>query len=153
MALAAAAAAAPSKEIVTPSPCRSGAAPIDWSPTGQWIAHFLPDGLHLVAPDGASKRVLKAPQSWLRFTRDGSRLILVRHGEKRQVELTTWDIAADREVKTVTLPLAPATDIEGLALSPDDSHIILGAGVPTSDIWLLEQLEPSSSLLTRLLRR
>jgi Tol biopolymer transport system component len=130
-----------------------GGAPTDWSPTGEWIAHFLPDGLHLISPDGASKRVLKVAQGWLRFTRDGTRLILVRRGANRQWGLTTWDIAADREVKTVALPLASATDIQGLTLSPDDSRIILAAGVPTSDIWLLEQFEPPSSLWTRLLRR
>jgi len=95
-----------------------GGAPTDWSPTGEWIAHFLPDGLHLISPDGASKRVLKVAQGWLRFTRDGTRLILVRRGANRQSELTTWDVAADREVKTIALPLASATDIQGSPFRP-----------------------------------
>jgi eukaryotic-like serine/threonine-protein kinase len=122
-----------------------GGAPTDWSPTGQWIAHYRPDGLHLVAPDGVSKRVLKIGPSWFRFTRDGARLILVRRAGNRQWELTTWDVAADREVKTIALPLASTADVQGLTLSPDNSHIIVAAGTATSDIWLLEQFEPPAA--------
>ena len=42
--------------------------------------------------------------------------------------------------RSSALPLASTADIRGMALSPDDLHIILGTGTATSDIWLLEQL-------------
>jgi hypothetical protein len=29
-----------------------------------------------------------------------------------------------------------------MSLSADESNVIVGAGTPTSDIWLLEQFEP-----------
>lgn len=130
-----------------------GGAPTDWSPTGQWIGHYRPDGLHLVAPDGALKRVLKIGPSSFRFTRDGARLILARRGANRQWELTTWDVTTDREVKTVALPLASTTTVAGLALSPDNSHIIVAAGTATSDIWLLEKFELPAAPWARWLRR
>jgi hypothetical protein len=58
--------------------------------------------------------------------------------------LTTWNVATAREVHSVGLPLASSADVQGLTLAPDDSHIIVGAGADTSDIWLLEQFEPRS---------
>jgi Tol biopolymer transport system component len=131
-----------------------GGGATDWSPTGQWIAHSRPDGMHLVSPDGAATRVLAGLRSGsFRFSRDGSRLFAVRRGENRQWELTIWDVAAARELRVVALPLASSADIQGLALSPDDSRIIVGAGTTTSDIWLLEQFEPPSPPWARWLRR
>jgi hypothetical protein len=41
--------------------------------------------------------------------------------------------------------LAVSAVVEGLALSPDETRIIVGAGTPTSDIWLLEQFDPPAA--------
>jgi Tol biopolymer transport system component len=120
-----------------------GGGPTDWSSTGQWIAHERPDGMYLVAPDGSATRVLAGLRSSaFRFSHDASRLVAVRRGAARQWELTVWDVAAGRELRSIPLPLASTADVAGMALSPDDSHVILGAGTTTSDIWLLEQFEP-----------
>jgi hypothetical protein len=45
--------------------------------------------------------------------------------------------------------LAVSAVVEGLALSPDETRIIVGAGTPTSDIWLLEQFEPPAAPWSR----
>ena len=130
-----------------------GGGATDWSPTGEWIAHSRPDGMHLVSPDGASRRVLAGLRSGaFRFSHDGSRLLAVRRDKDQRWELTIWDVAAGRQVRTVALPLASAADLQGLALSPDNSRIIVGAGTNTSDIWLLEQFEAPSPLWARWFR-
>jgi Tol biopolymer transport system component len=131
-----------------------GGGSTDWSPTGQWIAHVRPEGMRLVSPDGTSRRVLaglRAPS--FRFSSDGARLFAVRRGASQQWELTIWDVGTGRELRTVALPLASSADVQGMALSPDDSRIILGAGTTTSDIWLLEQFEPPAPPWAAWLRR
>ncbi len=114
--------------------------------------------MHLVSPDGASTRVLAGLSALrsgaFRFSRDGSRLLAIRQAKKnRGWELTIWDVAADRELSALALPLAASADIQGMTLSPDGSRIIVGAGTDTSDIWLLEQFEPPSPPWARWLRR
>jgi Tol biopolymer transport system component len=131
-----------------------GGAPTDWSRTGEWIAHGRPDGMHLVSADGTATRVLAGLRSGaFHFSRDGSRLMAVTRGANRQWELTIWELAAARQMRVVALPLPSTADVQGMALSPDDSYIVLAAGTPTSDIWLLEQFEPLSAPLARWLRR
>jgi WD40 repeat protein len=76
-----------------------------------------------------------------RFSHDGARLFAVRRGQTRRWELAVWDVAAGHELRVVALPLASESDLEWLALSPDDTRIIASAGTNTSDIWLLEQFE------------
>ena len=36
-----------------------------------------------------------------------------------------------------------------MAVTPDDSRIIVSAGINASDIWLLERFEPPRSVLAR----
>jgi Tol biopolymer transport system component len=131
-----------------------GGGTTDWSPTGEWVAHSRPDGLHLVSPDGASRAVLAGlTTNWFRFSHDGSRLLAARRGDRGRWELSTWDVAAGREIRSIVLPLASSANVQGLALSPDDKRIVLGAGTDTSDIWLLEQFEPPPAPWSRWLRR
>jgi Tol biopolymer transport system component/predicted Ser/Thr protein kinase len=118
----------------------------DWSATGAWIAHRRADGVHLVSPDGQSTRVLAGPRpAAFRFSRDGARLFDVHRGDGRRWELSIWDVASGARSRVMSLPLAASADVEGLAFSPDESRIIVGAGTPTSDIWLLEQFEPPAA--------
>jgi Tol biopolymer transport system component len=118
----------------------------DWSSTGAWIAHRRADGVHLVSPDGKSTKVLAGPRpAAFRFSRDGSRLFAVQRGEGRRWELAIWDVASARLSRLAALPLAVSAVVEGLALSPDETRIIVGAGTPTSDIWLLEQFDPPAA--------
>jgi eukaryotic-like serine/threonine-protein kinase len=126
----------------------------DWSSTGAWIAHRRADGVHLVSPDGKSTKVMAGPRpASFRFSRDGTRLFAVQRGDARRWELAIWDVASAHRLRLVALPLAASAVVEGLALSPDESRIIVGAGTPTSDIWLLENFEPPPGLWSRLLRR
>lgn len=121
-----------------------GGGTTDWSPSGSWIGHTMQDGgVHLVAADGNGSRMLAGPRpAAFRFSRDGSRLLAIRRGEGRRWELATWDVDSGRAQRVVALPLAASTEIQGMSLSADESHVIVGAGTPTSDIWLLEQFEP-----------
>jgi len=116
----------------------------DWSSTGAWIAHMLRDGgIHLVAPDGKAGRVLAGPRpASFRFSRNGSRLCAIRRGIGRRWELVTWAVDTGRELRVVALPIAASVHVQGMTLSADESRIIVGAGTPTSDIWMLEQFEP-----------
>jgi Tol biopolymer transport system component len=93
--------------------------------------------------------VLALHAELFRFSHDGSRLFGVRRGQNRRWELTIWDVTSGRELRVVALPLASVAALQWLALSPDDARIIVSAGANTSDIWLLEEFEPASSLLTR----
>jgi Tol biopolymer transport system component len=133
----------------------SGGGATDWSSTGTWIAHAMGGGdVHLVDADGKGSRALAGPPpASFRFSRDGSQLLAVRRGEGRRWELATWDVATGRELRVVALPLAVSTEVQGMALSPDESRIIVGAGAPTSDIWMLEQFEPRAPFWRRWFER
>lgn len=132
-----------------------GGGATDWSPTGAWIAHTMQDGgIHLVASDGKASRVVAGPRPVaFRFSRDGSRLFAVRRGEGRRWELASWDVKTGRELRVVALPVAASVDVQGMALTPDESRIIVGAAAPTSDIWLLEDFEPPLPFWRRWLGR
>ena len=126
----------------------------DWSPTAYWIAHGRPDGVHLVSSDGALKRVIGGLRTnWFRFSHDGTRLYAVRRGEKDRWELSVWDVATLRELRSMALPLASASSVQGMTLSLDEQRIILGAGTDTSDIWILEDFDPPPAPWMRWLRR
>jgi Tol biopolymer transport system component len=122
----------------------SGGGATDWSPSGAWVGHAMePGGVHLVAADSPARRTLAGPTpAAFRFSRDGARVFAVRRGAGRRWELVTWDVDSGRELRVVALPLAASTEIQGMAISPDESQIIVGAGSPSSDIWLLEAFEP-----------
>jgi Tol biopolymer transport system component len=132
----------------------AGGGPTDWSPSGAWIAHSAPDGVHLVPPDGGPVRVLAGLRSGaFRFSRDGARLFAIRRGAGNQWELTIWDVASGREVRSNALPIPAAADVTGMTLSGDDSHVVLATGTPTSDIWLLEQFAAPAAPWARWLPR
>jgi len=112
------------------------------------------DGLHLVSSDGASKRTFPGLKTnWFRFSHDGARFFALRRAEKNRWALSIWDVAAGRETRVIALPLASSANVQGLVLSSDESHIIVGAGTDTSDVWLLEHFEPPPSPWARWLRR
>jgi len=46
------------------------------------------------------------------------------------------------------LPTPSATELMWLAVSPDDTCVIVSAATYTSDIWLLEQFEPPRRALS-----
>jgi Tol biopolymer transport system component len=130
-----------------------GGAATDWSPTGEWIAHGRPDGLHLVSPDGAPTRVLAGLRTEaFRFSRDGSRIFAVQRADNRRWELAIWNVTTGREQRSVALPIATSVNLQWLALSLDETRLIVSAGTNTSDIWVLEQFDPPTPLWARWLR-
>ena len=122
-----------------------GAGQSDWSADGKWIAHARLDGMHLVPPDGSPIRViadLRGPISAFRFSRDGSRLFAVRRGQQREWQLVIRDVAADRQLEVVTLPIAAAANVNFMTLTADEAHILINVTMNRSDIWLLEGFDP-----------
>ncbi len=130
-----------------------GGGPTDWSPRGDWIAQHATDGLQLVSADGRQSRLLAVRPLAFRFSRDGSQLLVVRRGSSRRPELAIWDVASGRELRCVEMPLSSTADVLGMTVSPDGSRVIVGAGAPTSDIWILEQFEAPARSWMRWLRR
>lgn len=51
------------------------------------------------------------------------------------------------------LPAAPTVDLQMLAMTPDDSRLIVSAVTNRADIWLLEEFEAQPSWLSGWLRR
>lgn len=141
-------------EAVRLDEATAGGGTTAWSPDGQWIAHERPDGMHLVPAAGGTVRVLAGRRSnAFRFSRDATRLFVVRRGDRRQWELAIWDVAAGQEVRVVPLPAAPTVDLQMLAMTPDDSRLIVSAVTNRADIWLLEEFEAQPSWLSGWLRR
>jgi hypothetical protein len=104
---------------------------------------------------GGTVRVLAGRRSnTFRFSRDGTRLFVIRRGDRRQWELAIVDVAAGDEVRVVALPAAPTVELQQvLAMTADESRLIVTAVTNRADIWLLEQFEPQRSGLARWLRR
>jgi Tol biopolymer transport system component len=141
-------------EAVRLDEASAGGGTTAWSPDGQWIAHERPDGMHLVPAAGGTVRVLAGLRSnAFRFSRDAARLFVVRRGDRRQWELAIWDVSAGQEVRVVPLPAAPTVDLQMLAMTPDDSRLIVSAVTNRADIWLLEEFEAQPSWLSGWLRR
>ena len=93
------------------------------------------------------------PKRFCRARHDGSGLFIVLRRANRHWDLAIWDVRTERELRSVPLPIAASAGVEGMALTADESHIILGTGTPTSDIWLLENFQPPASLWARWFRR
>ncbi len=141
-------------QIVRLDDAAPGGTATDWSPTGRWIAHWRPDGMHLVSPEDASARVLAGfGAGAFRFSHDGSRLFGIRRGAGARWELIIWSLESFRELRSVALPIAASAEIRGMALTPDESRVIVGTGTGTSDIWLLEHFQPAEPRWMRWLGR
>ena len=115
----------------------------DWATTNEWIAYQHGERLCLIAPDGGATKAIDGPRPVsFRFSRDGARLFVVRRGDARRWELAIYDVTTGNVLRRVVLPLVSNAIVEGLALTPDESHVIVGTGTPTSDIWLIDPFEP-----------
>jgi hypothetical protein len=56
-------------------------------------------------------------------------------------------------LRRLPLPAAPTVDLQMLAMTPDDSRLIVSAITNRAHIWLLEEFEAQPSWLSGWLRR
>ncbi len=117
--------------------------PLDWSPTGEWLACETYDRIALFSPDGGkSKPLPKLGASALAFSGDGKTLYAAgkEHGSSF---LKAIDVESGA-VRTIA-DYGPALTISGgqefhtrLSRSPDGKSLATSAVTRKSDLWLLE---------------
>jgi eukaryotic-like serine/threonine-protein kinase len=120
--------------------CRT---PLDWSPTGEWLACETFNRIALFSPDGSnSKDLPKVGAVTLAFSKDGKTLYAVGKQNGRSF-LKAIDIATS-VVRNVA-DYGPALTISGglefhtrLSRSPDGKTLATSAVTRKSDLWLLE---------------
>jgi Tol biopolymer transport system component len=117
--------------------------PVQWSPTGEWIACEARDGLELWAPDGGKHRTLaKLNSSAIAFSRDGRALYAAGRDSGRTF-LKSIDLAGGA-VRTIAEYSGDAVISGGapfqarLSLAPDGKSLATSVVVTRSDLWLLE---------------
>jgi serine/threonine protein kinase len=117
--------------------------PLEWSPTGEWLACEARDGIQLISADGSTHRTLPGlSSSALVFARDGKTLYAAGTAGGSTF-LKAIDVAAGsvREIArygdglTISGGAAYQTRI---SLSPDGRSLATSAVSAQSDLWLLE---------------
>jgi Tol biopolymer transport system component len=117
--------------------------PIQWSPSGEWIAAGPQAFLRLISPDGKVTRPLLTHgyNAWT-FNSKGDRIYGARREENRRWALWSVDILTGHERKEVSLDLSPRVDLgEGLSVHPDGKRILVGAYSRPSEIWLIDGID------------
>jgi Tol biopolymer transport system component len=126
-----------------------------WSPDGRWIVSDIPEGVIIVSPDGTHRKTV-SQDSWIASTwaRDSHNLYFLKEGDKlRHYALSSVNI--DTLVETVINPdLGPiphvSQAIRGLTLTGSNT-IVTSVASARSDIWVVDGLTPSRTILSRLL--
>ncbi len=141
----------------------TGAVPAVWSPDGKWITLGVNDGIGIVSPDGAQKRILiQRPYgsltSSIGWSRDGAVLyFLNRVGD--HYRLSAVDIASGSERVIQDYPPSALDFAENfvatgrLSLSGDGKSLLTTRNSIGSSVWMMEGVEPPLPLWRRLLRR
>jgi Tol biopolymer transport system component len=117
--------------------------PLEWSPTGEWIACEARDGIQLFSPDGSKHRTLpKLNSIAIAFSRDG-RTIYAAGMENGRAFLKSIDLAGGAvrkiaEYSGEAVISGGATYQARLSLAPDGKSLATSAVVTRTDLWLLE---------------
>ena len=117
--------------------------PLEWSPTGEWIACEARDGIALFAPDGSRSRTLpKLNSAAIAFSRDGNTLYAAGRDRGRNfVKAVDVPSGAVRAIADYASDMA----ISGgnnyqtrLSVSPDGKSLTTAGVTSKSGLWLLE---------------
>jgi hypothetical protein len=117
--------------------------PLEWSPTGEWLACEARAGIELFSPDGSKHRTLPRLNSTaIAFARDGRTLYAAGrdggHTFLKAIDLVTGSV---REIAQHTGSLTisgGATYQARLSLSSDGKSLATSAVESQSDLWILE---------------
>jgi len=114
---------------------------LKWSPTGEWIAYETAEGMTLVSPDGAKKRLL-VEDSWHAFawSKDGKTLYAIRSDEGLRIAAVRIDVGTGEERIVADLGIAPPTDhpFQGLSVAPDEKSMATSVVRLRGDLWIFE---------------
>jgi len=72
------------------------------------------------------------------FSKDGSKLFLIRRSPDRSWRLVSVDVRTLHEVSATPLDISRDSDVAGFSLHPDGNRFAIGVGTAKRDIWLLE---------------
>jgi Tol biopolymer transport system component len=121
---------------------------IDWSPSGGWIAFAGSDGLYLVSPDGKARRRIGTTSSpAFGFSKDGSKVYLVRRAPNRAWELAAIGVGDGVAAKVSDLNLHSDIEVAGFSLHPDGNRFATAISTAKRDIWILEGFRPPAAWL------
>ena len=117
--------------------------PLQWSPTGEWLACEARDGIQLFSPDGAARRTLPGLNAAaLAFARDGKTLYAagITGGSTflKAIDVaagTLRDIAQYSDGLTIS---GGAAYQAGISLSADGRSLATSVVGSQSDLWLLD---------------
>ncbi|HEY1494627.1 MAG TPA: protein kinase, partial [Candidatus Solibacter sp.] len=101
---------------------------MEWSPTGAWIGVRDPNGVQLISPDGGAARHVHGPCAAFAFSKDGTRLLVVRRAKDQHWELASLGVADGVEQKTVALNLPRSRTIRDISLHPDGTRFMASVG-------------------------
>jgi len=131
--------------------------PVKWSPDGAWIAYNGRSGLSIVSPDGKSARIVYE-DAWMAFewSQDSRRLFGIRlSDDAKHLTFASLDIdsRAERVHIADMLPLPVAfRPVRGFARMSPTTFLTSVVHV-SSDIWLLDGIQPGESTWGRLSAR
>jgi Tol biopolymer transport system component len=117
--------------------------PMEWSPTGEWLACEARGGIELFSPDGSRRRTLpRLNSSAIAFSHDGRTLYAAGrdagHTFVKAIDLaagTVRDIAQHTGDLTIS---GGATYQARLSLSRDGRSLATSAAESRADLWILE---------------
>jgi serine/threonine protein kinase len=117
--------------------------PLDWSPTGEWLACDTPFGIALFSPDGSKSKVLHTihPAAVV-FSRDG-RTIYAAGKDRGHTFLKSVDVAtgAVHDLADYGSDLTISGGLPfhtRLSMAPDGRSLATSAVTMKSDLWLLD---------------
>jgi dipeptidyl aminopeptidase/acylaminoacyl peptidase len=117
--------------------------PLDWSPTGEWLACDTPQGVALFSPDGAKSKYLHTVHpAAVAFSRDG-RTVFAAGKDRGRAFLKSIDVATGAVHNLADY--GPDLTISGglpfhtrLSMAPDGKSLATSAVTMKSDLWLLD---------------
>ena len=117
--------------------------PMEWSPSGEWLACEARNGIELFSPDGSRRKTLpRLNSSAIAFSKDGKTLYAAGRGAHstflKAIDVSSGavrDIAQHTGEMTIS---GGATYQARLSLSPDGRNIATSAVISRSDLWILE---------------
>ena len=117
--------------------------PLEWSPTGEWIACEARTGIELFSPDGKQHKTLpKLGSIAMAFSRDGHTLYAAGRDNGRTflkaIDIPTGAVRTVGEYNSEKVISGGATYQARLSLAPDGKSLATSAVTTRTDLWLLE---------------